>query len=465
MQLSLSTAALAAAVTAALVLGATGPTIALAAPRSTAEGLLVFAVEQAGQNTTYASVDGSMTPFGAEHHDDLADALLWATELDLSAFDTDGRIKTKGFNSCLGVQPATPVRPARAVSRGCDPQDPDQVWRIVSGSGDRLRNEGTGLWVQSVLPTAGWTLTDTLADAPYRVLTDYLDGRPVVTPVVTADYDHATDSFALQVRNGPAGAAVGVFGRDDRWEPLGATGDDGSYTGPLPRDFSDAESVDVQVGRTARQTVTLRVGAIDKPRFGKDPDGTIVFYGEGGPAWQVHVGTGPLASDVVATGTSTDAGFIRIPLPDARPGDTLVVYQGISGVRTSVTVSVPAAALDAVDQPATTLDRTRSTPVPIGVRAAQDLTRITSTITMTAPAGTAFTPGTTTIDGERKPVGGAWGGVDSRFRITDVDVSADGRTLTASYDRTLADRLSTGDELRWWPSLDVVDASRAPASV
>lgn len=439
------------------------PDAAHASPRSTAEGLLVFAVQADGHPTEYASIGATRTPFGGEVYDDLATAIDNATELDLSGFDEHGRIKLKAYNTCLGVTPATPTAPARATAQSCNAQNASQEWRIDADADDRLRNIGTGLYVQSVLPFSGWALTDTPAASGHHLLPDYIDGRPVVQPVLRSDYDFDTDTFTLIGRSGPADTAIALFSASGDWTPLGSTDEDGSFSAAIPAAFGDQEFVEVAVGRNPRQVVELREPAVTALRCVLRSDGTFAITGTAVPGPIVHVGTGPLFSDIVTVGDSGANGLFELPLPNAKPGDTFTVWVGATGVRTKVTVPEATGQLTAVDSRDTVLDPTRSTPVPVGVRAEGDITRITSTMTLTAPAGTVFTPGVTTITGEHKPAAGAWSGDDARFRITDVQRAPDGRTLTATFDA--AEQLETGDELRWWPTLDVVHPDLAPASV
>ncbi|OIH95203.1 hypothetical protein [Curtobacterium sp. MCBA15_001] len=443
-----------------------GPVTASATPRDAAHGLLVLAVELPGNDQQYHSIDNSRGPFSGRQHDDLLDAIEQGVELDLDRFADDGRIALVDEGVCLGVADRTsPAQPRRAVAEPCVDGDADQQWEVQADNENRLHNVGSDLWVSNARGIAGWTMTGFASSSPYRVMTAYLDGRPAVTPRVTTTYDDTTNTVTLHGRNGTPSVPVTVSDGAGTERVVATSSAEGTFTAELPAALGNLAVVSVRFGDEDEWATTVRAAPVSNGRILRDADGTLALRGTASGYTTVSLATGPLAADVIDTATSSGTGGFRLPLPaDAEPGDTFVVFQRADGVRTTLTVPESVEAVAAVDSPETTLVRGGSTPVPVGLVATHAFVNLRTEMTLTAPAGTVFSPGMTTVDGQIKPAGRDWQPIDLRLRLGDVTISPDGRqlTMTGTVDSIA---FSEGDQIRWLPTLDVVDPALAPASV
>jgi hypothetical protein len=98
--------------------------------------------------------------------------------------------------------------------------------------------------------------------------------------------------------------------------------------------------------------------------------------------------------------------------------------------------------------------------VPIVTRATHDFSNPSATVSITAPAGTAFETGQTTIPGEWSANGSSWiayGG----HSLTNVKYSDSSRTITASWNGALT--LRNGEYNRWLPRV-VAESATAGGS-
>lgn len=435
-------------------------------PRDSAKGLLVFATEQPGNNQQYTSVDGARGEFSGKLHEDLLDAVEQARELDLSRFESDGRIELPGDGAgiCLGVARAPGAQTQRALPQPCVEDDPNQEWRVRTGTENRLQNVGTGLWPSNMRSVGAWTMTGSPSSSPYKLLTRFLDGRPEALPRFTRTYDQATDTIVLHGRNGSPLVPVEVSDGVGPVQQIATSSAEGTFSATVPADLSNRATIEVRFGDDEWSATSIRAVPVANLRIARDADGDVVLHGIAAGYATVNVGTGPLAADVVQSRTASASGGVTVPLPGAEPGDTFFVYQREDGVRSRVTIPNRSDGIIATTAPETELERGESTPVPVQVVARTDLTRLTPEFRMTAPEGTVFTPGQQFIDGQLKPAGGDWQAVDVRLRAGAVTISADGRTLTASGSITTM-TFREGDEICWLPTLDVVDPAVAPAAV
>lgn len=104
--------------------------------------------------------------------------------------------------------------------------------------------------------------------------------------------------------------------------------------------------------------------------------------------------------------------------------------------------------LVAADAPAATLEVGGDAPVEFHLSTGRDLSSIRGEVVATAPTGTTFTPGQTSIAGDYRKPGGAWTRAGS-MTLSDGRLSADGRTLTFALRTGSAFTMPGKSELRW----------------
>lgn len=121
---------------------------------------------------------------------------------------------------------------------------------------------------------------------------------------------------------------------------------------------------------------------------------------------------------------------------------------------TTMAVEVPAHAV-------TELAPGGATAIETGIVTVRSVNRLQGTVVFTAPEGSDFTPGQTTLDGQIRHPGGSWFG-NRTVQLTAGELSDDGRTLSFRLDTTVAGfGTQDGSLVRWSPR--VATAPDAPA--
>jgi hypothetical protein len=276
------------------------------------------------------------------------------------------------------------------------------------------------------------------------------DGTPIVANGGLTNDDGATTELKRgQDTNVPfgvkfTGSASQIKGKINLTAPAGTTFADGQqmvngqYTLPGGSDWKDSTSLTLKNGSLSADKKTLSYD-IDTQTGNGIKDQRF--------RWNVKVNPG-----------------------DAPQGSQSLAYSfqgttsaGDSKVNGATPVTIPAPAVEnggivADNGPEVELERSQATPVQFGIKYTAVSKRMQSTITLTAPAGTTFADGQSTLAAEYRHEGQtAWTGA-SALQLKNGTLSDDKRTLTAQFDATYASR--AGTQFRWFAD---VNPGTAPA--
>jgi len=170
------------------------------------------------------------------------------------------------------------------------------------------------------------------------------------------------------------------------------------------------------------------------------------------------------------TTTATAAGNWFIVVEGLKVGDnTLVAVQTLRGQQIGDPITLTARITDTstvvpVPQPAVELGRGLATPVPFVVQLNGARGVATGALTVTAPTGTTFSDGQTSVRGYyRNSAGGQWLGVGPDMYLTGGIRSADGTQMTFTYGPTSGTH-TDGQQWRWDLMVDTPATAAAGTS-